>query len=105
MITFGAPRAGDAEWAETLTTNGLDSDFFRSKVGQIDSSAFTGTDPALVPRLLDPRRPAGFRVLISTDPITSGTLTGGKHVGKTVYANAGCGRYLLGLPDIDSHKP
>jgi hypothetical protein len=105
LITFGAPRAGDAAWAEYLTVQGLDSEFFDAGLYPYDDAALESTAPEIAPRLLNAERAAAYRVLISTDPITSDVLAGGEHVGKTVYANQRCGSSPVGIPDVDSHEP
>lgn len=89
LITFGAPRAGDAIWARALTTGGLESDFFSTRIDTIDRKALAVTDPGIVGRLIDQDRPAGYRVLLTTDFIATEKIVGGKHVGKTVYVNKG----------------
>jgi len=101
LISFSAPRAGDAKWAKTLTTHGLASKFFSSRVFPIDRKALSVSDLAIVPRLVDRRRPAGYRVLISTDPVTTERVAGGKHVGQTVYVNKA---KLIAKPDITGHE-
>ena len=53
-----------------------------------------------MPRLVDPKHPAAYRVLISTDPVTTEKVAGGKHVGQTVYAIKA---KLIALPDITGH--
>ena len=108
LITFGAPRVGDAQWARALTEQGLKSEFFTSpsQLNPVDSHALAVTDPSIVPRLLDVQRPAGFRVLISRDPITTDKLGGGgAHVGKTVYLNTPRPADLLPPPDFTAHEP
>lgn len=105
LITFGAPRAGDARWAETLTTEGLESEFFSTAIDPVDRNAFEVTDPSIVPRLIDKNRPAGFRVLISKDPVTTEKVIGGKHVGKTVYVNEPGLLDLFAPPDFAAHEP
>ncbi len=105
LVTFGAPRAGDEDWARPLTTRGLQSDFYDDGFVPFDQDALDSTAPEIAPRLLDPGRPAGFRVLISTDPITNDYFDSGKGVGKTVYVNLVCGNGAFGLPDIGAHEP
>ena len=56
-------------------------------------------------RLRDPSRPAAFRVLISTDAVTTEKLVGGAHVGKTVYVNGDLLTGWFGLPSFDAHEP
>lgn len=87
LITFSAPRAGDAKWANTLTTQALNSRFFTSALATIDYDALTANHQTILPRLLDINKPAGYRVLISTDPVTTEKVAGGKHVGQTIYAD------------------
>jgi hypothetical protein len=106
LITYSAPRAGDSEWAKALTTHGLDSEFFTSALNPMDTAALTPTDPGIVSRLLDTSRPAGFRVLMSTDPITTEKVGGGgKHVGKTVYVNTPRALAAIGPPNVGAHEP
>ena len=62
--------SSDEAWADALTLHGLPFDLFSSSL-PYDNDAISSTGIDLVPRLLDPTRPAGFRALISTDPITS----------------------------------
>ena len=87
LITYGAPRAGNATWARALTTTGLESEFFSNLIDPVDRNAIAPNDPSIVPRLVDRDRPAGYRVLITTDPISTEKVVGGKHVGKSVYVN------------------
>ncbi len=88
LVTFSSPRAGNAEWARILTETKLQSEFFTSRIAPTDSDALRVTDETIVARLLARDRPAAYRVLISTDPITTEKVGGGgKHVGKTVYVD------------------
>ena len=104
LITYSAPRAGDDEWAKVLTDK-LQSEFFSSPFYPIDRKALKVTHPTIIPRLLDTKRPAGYRVLISSDPITSEKVPGGgKHVGKTVYVNKPS-LFDSFVPNPDSHEP
>ena len=105
LITFGAPRAGDAQWARTLTIDGLDAEFFSTPIDPVDRNALAVTDERIVPRLTDAQRPAGYRVLISTDPISTEKFVGGKHVGKTVYVNDPRVFDLFAPPDFSAHEP
>ncbi|MDF1860015.1 MAG: hypothetical protein P1U87_07355 [Verrucomicrobiales bacterium] len=105
MISFSAPRSGDALWASNLTTECLASDFFSKPVGPVDREAFAVTHPEILPRLLDTTRPAGYRVLNSKDPVTSGKLPVGKHVGKTVYVNTPKFADLISMPAFSAHEP
>lgn len=102
LITYSAPRAGDAEWAETLTTNGLESDFFTAPILTIDLKSLKADHPSIVPRLTNPYQPAGYRVLISNDPISTEKVAGGKHVGQTIYANEAS---LFSLSTAAAHDP
>jgi hypothetical protein len=101
LITISAPRVGDEEWAEALTTDHLGMDFFGADT-TYDTRAIGVTDLDVIPRLTDPDQAAAYRVLIPTDPITTAFLAEGKHVGKTVY---------VALPsetapsDADDHEP
>lgn len=100
LITFGAPRAGDTDWARTLTTAALHSDFWDTNDDLLyDGAALQVTDPSIVPRLTDNTQPAGFRVLLPGDLITS-RLAGGKHVGKTIYLED-----PPSIPSTDDHEP
>ena len=104
LITFGAPRVGSDDWAEKLTVENLSSEFFSTKVNPYDKNALVPTDPTILPRLIDPKWPSGFRVLIPSDPISSEKIPGGKHVGKTVYVNKP--RVLDPLnPNFKAHEP
>jgi len=106
LVTYSAPRAGDKQWAKLLTESGLDSTFFSSVFTPFDKNALWITDPHIVSRLLDASRPAGFRVLISSDPVTSEKVPGGgKHVGKTVYVNDPSYSDSILPPNIESHEP
>ncbi len=104
LITFSSPRAGDARWAETLTKHGLASEFFSTPLDTLDRTALAMTDPSIVPRLIDPGEPAGYRVLITTDPVTTQKIIGGKHVGKSVYLNEPNFLATFALPNAGSHE-
>ncbi|MEH6457015.1 MAG: hypothetical protein V7749_11865, partial [Cocleimonas sp.] len=98
------PRAGDRQWAKSLTIS-LDSQFFSSLLYPIDRKALAVTEPNIVSRLLDQNRPAGYRVLSSSDPITSEKVPGGgKHVGKTIYVNEPSIIDSF-IPNPDAHEP
>ena len=57
-------------------------------------------------RRLHASRPAGFRVLISTDPITTTKLGGtGTHVGTTVYVNGTSFIDWIGAVSPAAHEP
>ncbi len=104
LTTFGAPRVGSDDWAKKLTVENLSSDFFSTKVNPYDKNALIPTDLGILPRLIDSKRPSGFRVLIPTDPITTEKIPGGKHVGKTVYVSKP--RVIDPIkPDIKAHEP
>lgn len=106
LITYGAPRAGDKQWAKLLTETGLDSEFFSTVFNPIDKHALAVTDPRIVSRLLDRSRPAGYRVLVSSDPLASEKVPGGgKHVGKTVYVNEPSILDAFRPPDTRMHEP
>jgi len=105
LITYGAPTAGDPEWAGALTDQGLQSQIFNTVVVPIDLKALAVHDPSILPRLADVDRPAGFRVLVSTDPITTEKFTGGRHVGTTVYANKLGQLAPFAVAKVRSHEP
>lgn len=104
LITYGAPRTGDEAFARELTESVLESDFFSTVIEPQDSDALRPSDPSIVPRLINPLRPAGYRVLLTRDPITTGKLFGGKHVGKSVYVNKP-NTSDLWSPEGDPHDP
>ena len=105
LISYGAPTAGDPLWAGTLTEKALQSEFFNTVIEPIDLKALAVHDPSILPRLVDPMRPAGYRVLISTDPVTTEKVTGGRHVGKTVYANKLGLLAPFAVAKLRSHEP
>jgi len=107
LVTFGAPRAGDQTWADALSLGALDSEPYDSSATSLaDTHALLAIDPSIVARLHDPGRPAGFRVLISTDPITTAKVGGdGKHVGRTVYVNGDSLADWIGVPSFADHEP
>lgn len=105
LITFSAPRVGDDGWAEKLTTEGLSSDFFSTAINPYDKNALNPTDPKILSRLMNIERPAGFRVLIPSDPITTEKIPSGKHVGKTVYVSKPRFIKAFSPPDIAAHEP
>ena len=106
LITFGAPSSGDEQWAKTLTTEFLHNYFFSTRFKPTDDSALTITDPQIVERLLDPSQALGWRVLDSTNPITTEKVAGGKHIGKTIYTNTNAGSIssYLQPPSTVSHE-
>lgn len=107
LVTFSAPRAGDYTWAHALSKEALDSDFNDpSPVETVDAEARLAVDPSIVARLHDASRPAAFRVLISTDPITTTKFGGdGTHVGQTVYVNGTSFIDWIGIVDSADHEP
>lgn len=105
LITFGGPVCGDALWAETLTTDKLQSRFFEKPAWGAtltDPDGLPVNAPEIVSRLTDRNRPAAYRVLNPADPVTTLRLLGGKHVGQTVYV-APTNR--LGIVDPVTHEP
>lgn len=107
LVTFGAPRAGDYTWAAALSVGALDSPFYDpGPIETVDADALVVLDPSIVARLHDAARPAGFRVLVSTDPIATTLIGGsGNHVGTTVYANGTSFIDWLGIVDPADHEP
>lgn len=105
LITFSAPRAGNAKWAKTLTVDTLESVFFSTSLVPIDRTSLAVSDPNILLRLSDQTKPAGYRVLISSDPITTEKVVGGKHVGKTVYVNKLGVLSSFTMPSADAHEP
>lgn len=105
LITYGAPRAGDAVWAETLTTKGLASEFHAGNLLPLDYDALSSSDPSISIRLADAGAPAGYRVLISNDAVTTSAFPGRKPIGKSVYVDK-IGLLSAVKPyDSDSHDP
>jgi hypothetical protein len=109
LITYSAPRAGDKQWARTLTVSGLQSEFFSTLFNPYDEKALSPSDPKIVARLLDADHSAGYRVLNSRDPATTekGSILGiysGKHVGKTVYINKYSIWDAFTPPDMETHR-
>jgi hypothetical protein len=107
LVTFSAPRAGDYTWAEALSKNALESELWNPGPFDIaDADADVVLDPGIVTRLDDRSRPCAFRVLISTDPISSTHIGGdGTHVGTTVYVNGTSVLDWLGLVSAADHEP
>jgi hypothetical protein len=108
LVTFSAPRAGDYPWASALSKGALDSPRFYDPgpLQTVDADADVVLDPGIVTRLNDASRPAAFRVLISTDPITTTHAGGdGTHVGTTVYVNGTSMIDWLGVVNADDHEP
>jgi hypothetical protein len=104
LITFAAPRSGDFQWAQALTVDHLQSDFYDTPLLPYDANALYVTNPEIVTRLFDESRPCAFRVLVSNDPITADVF-GGSHVGKTVYVNGDLPTDWVAPPSFDSHEP
>jgi hypothetical protein len=105
LITFGAPRAGNETWARLMTIDGLESRFYDDGLIPYDRDALDSTAPEIVTRLTDETRPVAYRVLISTDPITTDVFDASRGVGTTVYVNLVCGNGPVGLPDFGAHEP
>ena len=105
LITFSAPRAGNALWAKTLTTRKLASEFHSRDQLRYDYSALAGNDSSILPRLIDPDTPAGYRVLISNDAVSTSFIPGRKPVGKSVYADRLGLLSIIRPYDPDSHEP
>ncbi len=105
LITFSSPRAGTEQWARTLTEQGLLSEFFSTRIDTLDRTAISASDPSIIPRLTDTNQPVGYRVTITTDPVTTAKVIGGKHVGKSVYLNEPTFRATFALPDAGAHEP
>jgi hypothetical protein len=105
LISYSAPRIGDASFAKALTVNGLQSELFSTELNPVDIKALKPNDASIVSRLLDITRPVGFRVLHSKDPITTEKGPGGKHVGKTVYVNTPNPLDVVSPPDFSAHEP
>ena len=105
LVTFGSPRAGDEEWARVLTSEYLDSEVFSTPVDPYDRSALPVAHPSIVPRLVDEERPAGFRVLLTQDPITTAKVIRGKHVGKSVYVDEPSTIKMLMPWFFSAHEP
>ena len=105
LITFGAPRVGNAEWAQELTEERLESVFYRDQAAPFDGAAIGITTLDIIPRLTDPSRPAAYRVLLPSDPITTDLIAGGAHVGHTVYLEEGDALTILSHTDFQAHEP
>lgn len=106
LITYGAPRIGNGPWAEALTTTHLDSQFFVSDPSSTYDLAGVGiTSLEIIPRLLDPTAPAGYRVLIPNDPVTTGRVVGGGPVGESVYLAQPSVWDSYAPPEARAHEP
>ncbi len=104
LLTYGAPRTGDQDFATALTVKKLRSEQFATAFNPVDRNAIKVTDPTILARLSDTQTPAGFRVLNSKDPITTEKFIGGKHVGKTVYVNKPKAFDAVSRPDFSAHE-
>jgi hypothetical protein len=107
LVTYSAPRAGDYDFAVKLTREKLQAQLYDpGPVAAADGAAMIALDPSIVDRLNDTDRPAGFRVLVSTDPVTTTKIgNGGNHVGTTVYVNGKSAIDWIGVPDFNDHEP
>jgi hypothetical protein len=107
LVTFSAPRAGDYRWAAALSGDALESPFYDpGPLETVDADALLVLDPIIIERLHDASRPAAFRVLISTDPITTTRIGGtGTHVGTTVYVDGTGFIDWIGVVDPAAHEP
>ncbi|NNM29107.1 MAG: lipase family protein [Akkermansiaceae bacterium] len=105
LITYGAPRAGNEEWARALSEGLLESEIFSTPVDPYDRKALPVAHPSIVPRLADPERPAGYRVVQTKDPITTSKMIGGKHVGKSVYLDEPGFVGMLTPWSFEAHEP
>ena len=54
---------------------------------------------------MDPSRPAIFRVLLPSDPVTTDLVAGGSHVGQTVYLENPDPITIASHSDFDAHEP
>lgn len=105
LVTYSAPVCGDVVWARTMTEDILQSEFFDHPTPGItltDPKALTVGNSEIALRLADPDRPAGYRILHPTDPVTTLRVFAGKHVGKTVYVASAS---PLGFADTEGHEP
>ncbi|MDX2093790.1 MAG: hypothetical protein SFX73_38495 [Kofleriaceae bacterium] len=107
LVTYSAPRAGDHAWATALSGKALDSPFYApGPLETVDAEARLVVDPSITARLHDATRPAGLRVLVSTDPITTTRLGGdGNHIGTTVYVNGTGFLDWFGVVSSVDHEP
>lgn len=105
LVNFAAPVSGDTTWAQALTSGRLQEQFFSEPelgITLSDPDALPVNDPDILRRLTATDRPAGFRVLHASDPITTIRFLGGNHVGQTVYV-APANRFGLANPKL--HEP
>ena len=107
LVTYSAPRAGDYTWASALSRGALASELYDPGPAEtVDADARVVLDPGIVARLIDAAQPAAFRVLISTDPITTTHAGGdGTHVGTTVYVNGTSMLDWIGIDNVNDHEP
>ncbi|MFT5354053.1 MAG: hypothetical protein ACI9KE_001253 [Polyangiales bacterium] len=104
LITFSAPRVGNEAWALALTER-LESNFYEDRAIPYDDEAIGVLDPEILPRLNDPSRPAIFRVLLPSDPVTTDLIAGGSHVGQTVYLENPNPISIASHSDFEAHEP
>lgn len=104
LITFSAPRVGNEAWARALTER-LESNFYEDRAFPYDGEAIGVLDPEILPRLTDPSRPAIFRVLMPSDPVTTDLVAGGSHVGQTVYLENPDPIEIASHTDFEAHEP
>ena len=106
LVTFSAPRAGDFPWAHAMAEKLGSRIYDPGPIETVDADARLVLDPGIAAALHDPAKPAGFRVLISTDPITTTTFGGdGVHVGSTVYVNGTSVLDWIGIVSTADHEP
>ncbi len=105
LITYGAPRVGDEDWARTLTEDRLGARFFvDTQQSAYDQDAIGFLEPEILPRLLDVDAAAAYRVLLPTDFITTDAIAGGSHVGTSVYLVQPTSEEAAAV-DLDAHEP
>ena len=106
LVTFSAPRAGDYDWAIALGKQALGSSVYDpGPIETVDADARVILDPGIIAALHDPTEPAAFRLLISSDPVTTTHGVDGTHVGTTVYVNGTSFLDWIGIDSIDAHEP
>lgn len=104
LISFGAPRIGDETWARELTTERLAARFWDSDMSPYDAAGVGMTDPPIVARLTDPDLPAAYRVLLPSDPVTTGKTINARHVGETIYLEEPTWSSAI-TPEFEAHEP
>ena len=104
LITFSAPRVGNEAWARALTER-LESNFYEDRVLPYDGDAVGVLAPEILPRVNDASRPAIYRVLMPSDPVTTDLVAGGSHVGQTVYLENPDPVAIASHTDFDAHEP